>query len=491
MSLFSEALKKHIKHSNIPIQSLAKLSGVGRSHIQKMIKGDRAPADKDVLSKLIPLLMLTPEEISQLWKLYRIARMGDGVYERHLLVKDFIESIGSIFTSDNYSVKTAYAHDLSGMPDINVVYGVSNVNNILKAIVENEASKSNGHIKMILQPDYPFLIELLTSIGRGNKSLSISHVLVLKRNLDRSDEVSYNIQCIKNIAPLLISGCLYSPMFHYEDIGGSANSASILPNMLITEHCVINIACDMSYATIFRTSSLMELYLKIYDDIHSLSTPLITRLGTPLELLMHYHSLDQILEASSNSALYSFFPEPCLALFFNEDFIKKYMMPDLPDREQILECFAEKLMSYYSLFHTRHQLVSYFSEHGIDSFVSTGRVTEIPSEYYLPFERKDCLRLLEAMQQLLSKGNYCPVIMDERRFKMPKNLVITSAAENGVSMIHTHPIYGTTSFAFNEKSISYSLHSFMVYLKNSDLVLSAEDSNALLQRKLGEYRALG
>jgi len=470
MDTFSEFLKKQIHNTKISIQALSKLSGVDRSHIQKMIKGERIPADKNILEKMISVMMLPHQQSERLRDLYQIARIGESVYNRHMIIKDFIESFSNFNGANISSITTDYNHNLSGISDADVAYGTGNINSIVKAIIETEAGKPNGNIKILAQPEYVFLTDLLTSIGQNKKDLSITHIMQLRSSMDEDEEYGYNLECIKSITPILVSGCLYNPMYYYDNYDYNNSIASILPIIIITDDFVINISYNIDFATIFHKPSLIEFYTAIFIKISSIAKPMITKINSPLEHLMHYVDM----EAHSSPKFYSFFPQPCLALFFTPEIIKKYISSDIPEKEVISEAYIKRINNYNHLCYDNYCLISFFSEAGIKSFTDTGRLSEIPSEYYSPIDKKDCTQLLDSMHELSLQSMYKPYIIDNNKFKMPNNLVISAISESCVSLIYTHPAYGTMSFAVKEHSISHSVYHFMEFLENGNFMLSKE-----------------
>lgn len=477
MNKFAKALQGHVEHLGIKIQTLAKLSGVDRTYIHKILTGDRIPSDESLINRLTSAMMLTPEQTSELHKLYLIARMGEGVYARHMQVKDLFESIGRLPDGNSLSIKIEYACNLTGLPDASVVYGTHNINSAIKAVLEAEASKPAGHIKVIAQPEYGFLMELLTVIGGGRPELTVTHVMCLQQNKYDDNENRYNLECIKNIMPLIVSGCQYKPFSYYGDVKAQINAASIMPYLIITGDCVVNISYDLCHAAIFHCPDFIELYSSVYSNILNVSKPVITKLDTPLQHLSHYTDLDP----TGAGLTYSFFSGPCLAILFTPEIIKSHIAPELPNKDEIVEIYSMRLKSYRNLLENGFRLTSYFTEKGILDFVNTGRIEEIPYEYYSPLDKMECCQLLAGMNELSAKGCYKPVIVDCQKFKMPDNLVVGAMSEKTVSLIYVHKLYGTMAFAFNEQSAAYSIYNFMEYLENSDLVLPDERTQAILR----------
>lgn len=482
MSIFSIALQNHIEHLGIKIYTLAKLSGVDRSHIHKMIKGQRIPADKNTLNKLIEAMRLTPYQADELKKLYMITRIGEPVYLRHMLVKNLLENMGKLPSKISQSIKTKYLHDFDSSTKSEVAYGTYDINCILKAVIELESAKPNGHIKIIAQSEHSFLMEILISVGINNVDLTITHVMRMQKNNIEDSENRYNLECISNIAPLIVSGCQYNPYCYYGNVKDITNTTSIMPYMIITSDSVVTLSHDLNYAALFHSCDFIKIYSSIYDDILNISKPMLTKYTTPMQLFKYY--MEQ--ESKGIFYKYSFFSEPCIMNFITESILDKYIVPDLPNREEILKLYLTRINTYRELYKNGHCFTSFFTEEGINQFVATGRVTDIPAEYYFPIEKNDRNYMIKIMYEYALQSSYNPIIIDTSKFKVPKNLVIVGLNEITTLMIYMHPVYGAIALILNEQSVAYSIYSFFQYLKDSDLVLSKEKTHDIITNILNE-----
>jgi predicted transcriptional regulator len=89
---FSNKLETLINKSGSNKYRLSKELGIDRVTLYRFINGERVPK-KDVVDKICATLLMSPNEEKELRELYGIARIGDGVYEHRLSVKELISSI--------------------------------------------------------------------------------------------------------------------------------------------------------------------------------------------------------------------------------------------------------------------------------------------------------------------------------------------------------------------------------------------------------------
>lgn len=486
MDRFDKTLRDHIYRNNIKILSLSKASGVDRTLIQKMIKGDRIPADKEILEKLIEFLMLTPRQAKQLREAYHIARIGEDTYARHLLVKDMLEKFCHETNISDVFFTTKYKHSFMNTTGNGVFYGSKDINQLLKAVLETEASH-NGIIKMLIQPTYDFIIELLAIMG-SEYPIQINHIFCLQEQGNKEEHTIYNLNCIKNIAPLLTTGCEYTPHIYYEDIPSHINSASLFPYLIITSSQVVTLSSDLNNAILYQNASFLTLFTSIFKSIKTNTFPLVNKIKPLIGTYKHYNYVisEPNTDTSSLGFNYSLYSQPCLSLFSNITLAKKYIT-DTQLSEQLLSKY-DKLSS--RLFHPEDSgspFTSYFTLEGIEYFWRYGRFLELPNNLYSPFEKKDCLYILNNLYEKCISEKITCYLINKEVFKLPSNLIISASGENNVSIIYTHPDKDTMHYNIKEKSIATSLYSYLEFLKHSNAVYSIETTLEQLKRQIDIY----
>lgn len=480
---FSDELQAYIDNAGLKIQTLSKLTMIERTRLHKIISGDRMP-DEEMLEKIISVLMLTPEQSSRLRKLYAIRKMGGSIYSRHMLVKNMIENMGNL-PARNSNINFSFYHSMGDQTSC-TLYGTNEIQSTLKAIVEMEAAKPSGKIMIIAQPDFSFLLDMLTILGQHKPDLCVEHIICLQQSVGEKDDNHHNISCLSAISPLLSSLLKYNPLVYYDHVKSHINSTSILPYIIMTEDCVLNISYDIKHALFFRSGPFMEFYASIYKNIYAISKPMFNRLGSALEYLGHYENTSAF---SCNATL---FPEPCIGFFItrNKQMLNKYCLPDFPGRLEIINIYSGLMEKRYQKYSEYNNIIeSYFTVEGLDKFISTGRVSELPDDYYIPIEKIDRYRLLQEMYTLSKKGLFYPAIINTLNFKVPENIVVASAlVPLSASIVCIHPQFGPMAFDLNEQSLVFSIANFLEYLKKSDMVLSVEKTLEIIEDRLEKLK---
>lgn len=488
MSCFSKTLKSHVSRKDISIQALSKTSGVDRSFIHHILSGKRIPADRLVLENIMKALTLTPIQAKELRKLYYIERNGESVYKRNLIVKELLESLKALQDYSLPPVKTIYQHDFSSFSQANAFSGSKDINTVIKAVLEAEASVEGGYIKLILQPDYHFLIDLLTTLGNTNTELEIQHIFCIQRDISKSNENIYNLKCLQAIMPLLLSCRQYEAFTYYDDVDSHLKVTSIFPYVILTSDKVIGISYDYQYATLFMDASLHEIYSRIFHDILHSSSPLAERVKESMDFCARYSLLETVGEDGKvpSSYAYSLSPQPCFMFFLTRVHLNKYIT-NLPFKETLIGNILSKGENYYKRIMNGYEYVSYFTLEGLDSFWQTGRITEIPEEFHNPLGKEDCLILLKTLYNNIQSTSYQAYIIDTEAFQIPDYMVLSAMDESSVFFMYLQSPVRTSHFLFRDPSISISVYSFLEYLKDSDMVYSREDTLDLLKSKILDY----
>lgn len=487
MSQLSKILKNHVSRLDISIQALSKSSGVDRSFIHHILTGKRIPADKDVLENIMKALTLTPTQSEELRRLYYIERIGECIFRRNVLVKNLLESLVGLDTTLP-PIKSSYQHDFTSFPQSSAFSGTQNINTVIKAVLEEESTRANGYVKLIVQPEYRFLMDLLLTIGNMDSLLKIEHVFCLQKDIREKNENTYNLKALQAVMPLLLSCCCYEAYIYYDNIDSSLNVTSVFPYIIITSDKVIGISYDLQHATLFLDHSFHEVYSQVYQRIFRSCSPLTSRILDPMDFYMQHSVLELGVNdpKGGNSFTYSLFAQPCLVFFVNRELLNKYVV-DFPQKEEVIDLMLKRSTYYCQKLLEGYEYTTFFTSEGLDSFWNTGRITEIPDEFYHPIDKEDCLALLKILYDSILHTSYNACILNPYKLRITDRLVISAVDESSIFFMYVHPTRGMFHFVFHEPSISMSIFNFLNFLKESELVFNRDETLAILHSKIKEY----
>lgn len=466
MSKFSEKFKNAINRSKISLSQLSAVSGLDITYISKMKSGERICSDASKMKKLIDQLSLTPGEQYELLKLYKIARIGESNYRRYCLVKEIIESLGSV---PQDMISQTYNHDLG---DFHSIYGQTAVNRIVKAVLEKETSRKNGRIRILAQFDYSFLYEVLPLICCSNKNLTIDHIFFL-RTPGSPDSATYNLEAFRTILPLILTHENYHPKYCYSDIEVTANNFDLLPYAVITSEYIVNISHDAGSALMTRRPELLELFNRLYDDRENITIELASRLKTVKEMSFHY------LGYSRSNDIKALFSTPSLGQYVDDETAFCYMRNDFQDKDLLVRTLREST----AVSKVKSPLITaYFTPDSIKSFLETGRMSEYPPHIYRPFDMSDRIIILNHMLTDLRNGTLSGYVLRQNGFKVPDNLIINTLDKSRLSVMYLSDSGEQVTINISESSIVSAFTDFLSELKSdSDLVCSLPETTALLE----------
>ncbi len=480
METFAQYLKALIDVSGISIRSISEQSGLERTSLHKILSGERPCPDGETVERLAKVLMLDTKQTKLLREKGLIAKMGPGVYARHQHVKSLLESFDiSVLPHGLWSKSTDPAL-LEFEGDAMPIQGVEKVNRYVKTVVELEADRAGGTIRVIAQPEYTFLTNLLSHIGQSKRELTIIHIVCMQRNVSEQGDNHINLEIMSSLVPLITSVCSYQPFFYYDDVQAHINELSMLPYMILTGDYAVAVASDASAAVLYRSKALRDFYSTQYNRFMESAAEALTQVQNPMSLFMGFQSPMSLEDLPG----YSIAVEPCLASFVSEHYINKYMLDSFGEKQAVIDWFGSITESAGLMRRAECIRVSYFYEEGIEQFVQSGRVRELPEDYYSPIDKPDAYRLLRAMYELSRSGRYRPAIVKKDKFKVPRNLVMGLPSKHCVTLVYLREDRGMMISSIYERSFVKAISSFLVYLKDSEYVYTVKQTQDIILQKL-------
>ena len=167
MSVFSDMLKNYIHEKDVKVGALAHYCQLERSTIYKFINGKREPMSAELVEQIAYFIKLTPLETHQLRESWKMARMGEDAYYIRKSVEHFLCDFPNKSTPPSCDFTPPHANlvkRLSPTQNCLLLNSRQAIDSSVHQILLSEAAKPNGKIALFLQPDYPFLLHLLSTI---------------------------------------------------------------------------------------------------------------------------------------------------------------------------------------------------------------------------------------------------------------------------------------------------------------------------------------
>ena len=399
MSEFSELLSQHIHNKNIKTYPVAQYCGLDRSNMYKVINGKRKPPSFEMVTNMCKFMQLSPNETKEMQEAYVITLIGSDNYYRRKNVKLFFEEFR--LPSLSFPAATYKAETIPETDDVILLNTQTEINNALLRILSLEFSREAGHIRMLIQPDYSFLLDLLVSEGIGKSNVLIDHIICLDNNTDFSKgKNDYNLNCLKSILPLYRSIPKYETFYYYDNISSKNDSFTLFPYIIITSEYACLVTADIRKGYITRSPESLEMLCGIFDDYLEKSSCLLKRIDNLLEQLDYAQNLVHV-----NMPAYSFQMTPCLTFFIDAHFADKYVIQELPNRSAFIERFVDYVNNMSESRNTS-SMYSVFSLEGLLRFMETGEIGEYPSSAYNRPDMEDRVCLARQLLQACRTYNY-------------------------------------------------------------------------------------
>ena len=245
-----------------------------RSTMYKIINGKRNPTSEAVFQKIAEFLHLTPAEYQKFKEAYTISKIGRDLYYKRKYTENYLVDFPKTFSAKpvlfldvlkKMKAEDDYNIDMINTSDCIAVSTHLELNHLLYYMVSMEIQKSSGKIALLLQPDYDFLLNMLSSL-KPNGNLKIEHIFCMSKTNQMSDNHEiYNLLYLNKILPLYFSNMDYHPYFFYEDIFAHYYSMNGLSCMILSSEYAITCNSDYTMGILHRNPAVVSMLWSMYD----------------------------------------------------------------------------------------------------------------------------------------------------------------------------------------------------------------------------------
>ena len=485
MSQFSEVLKSLISASGISIYKLAKDAGVDRTLIHKALTDERMPS-AEFVAKVSDALLLSPFEKRELQKSYEIKKIGVHRYTQRSQVKQLIELIAQTenerrictqngaLTPDQLIPLYEFADDAE-----KVQYGHYAINNLIRCVIEHESIKNrDSRIDFFVPSGFGFLFDELSISSMRKPALNIRHITALhKKSSYPVQSSASNIAALMNIIKLAyLGGTGYSPYYFYAETEGFYTMAP-MPYYILTSTHLVTLNATLDAAILYRSADVMKYYANLFQETMRHATPFLKRADNFLDIISYYLLIDR-RDNSGKTCLIG--AQPCLGHYITEELTEKKLIQGLDRREEI-KALAKK--HYANLQKIAVANSGLFSIAGLEYLLKTGYITDVPSSYVHPLDRREIGDLISQFLADTRNGRFASFAIDPSKFTIP---MFTSLLVDKLSGIHilTYSDVDLNALFINEPSIVEAFEDFCDSIEGSDLVYSQEETIEILENFL-------
>ena len=478
MSKFSEFLESCVHNSSYNITQLAKLSGVNRTHLQKILIGERFLNNEELFDRLLSNLHLSWEKEQELRRLYRIEQIGEKRYEQMLNVIEFFKGFqkpAQIAATPSYTLIRANSQGTFSIQGRNsILYYLQNALGNVKAIGKQD-------IFLLAQDSYPPLFEILASQLYGLHDIHLEHILYYQAD-DEADSNHFiqNMKLSRNILPLLLANIDYIPLAIYQGHLEHQLSQSLLPYLYVDDAIVINFNADITSAMISFDKGLIAFYRNLFLKQKKKAIALTHSYQNTDFFETYYNGMNQ-----AHAKQYYLIYGPCLLKHMPIEAIFQHVHPEYQTNNEFLSGLHDYLVKIGQSLNS----VNYFTKQGVLLFMENGRDFQIPSFLYEPTTLAERLYVLRKILKQNQEDNRADFLLKEEYFSFESILSISCYSPTNIIFYYGEDMDKSTFF-FKENSLNHCIYDFLANLWDPEMVYSVEETNAFYEEVIQHYETL-
>lgn len=271
-------------------------------------------------------------------------------------------------------------------------------------ILLSEASKPNGRIALFLQPDYPFLLHLLSTI-QSKSSLQIDHIFSLNRTAQFTEAHElYELYYLRNLFPIYMNKLDYRIHCFYTNEISHLRNLSALPYMILTSEYAITCSSDYQMGILYQDPDILQALWNLFHSYQDLCQPVFQTFPIIADDLPSLFQFVSNTRASADLTI-CIQPEACILPFLRRDLLEEIFNYNIPGADSVISMADALFLDNMQRIKDK-KFIIYFTEYGMTRFLKNGLFEEIPSSFYHPLTVKQRIHILHEIAQCCMDGSY-------------------------------------------------------------------------------------
>ena len=450
---FMTLFQNYAKESKLSDSTLARASGFSRAYINKMRNGKKFSRNYERMMKVIECLQLEKDAEDELKMAYQMQLSDDDGYMIVDAVSQLIKSFDVIVMErDNRILLTE-----EKWSEQKICQGKENIMIICRKLIEQEAMREDGHIRLLMQPGQVQVQEALKWGLRNNPDLQVEQLIGLEKTAGSNHLKKKNVEMLQQLVPIILSQqkMNYRVYYHYEWMSSYLSAFRMASAFLVTGTQVLCINDDFTRAILWSEKNCVEYFASMFDDRIRRAELLYFTCEDPVDVYANF-----FVDASDTCPVYTMGGLPLI---------------------QRLQQFNQKMRCTYE---KKSKVIAYFTKRGTQKFLETGRVEENSKTPYHPLEIEDRKLQIRNLISLAREGKYEPHLMEEEQFyRYPAGLVIDCYSENDI-VVYYHTDFEEKYFIIRELSLANCFYQYMEWMRTSSRVWTVEETVAYMERMI-------
>ncbi len=407
---------------------------------------------------------------------------GEDVWHNRTAVSELLNQLaGMQFLAEAPAAVIPQSSDIEHFTD-GLIEGECAVQSALYTLLSQEASQNRNASFQIFLPFGENLSPMFLRLWREGLRFDVDQLFCFPSVVD--NDCSQSVQALMQIIPLCLTARdSYHPYYFYERPGFLG--VNPLNYYMITPHHLILLSQDLSTALFQSSERLVKHFSNYFVNLMENCEPLISCAMNLSDILKISNSM-----VNPKGAMY-LMPQPCFGRYYTPELISKYFRSDISTLEEMYDAVVKHFSMVQSV---DNNFCTVFSEKGLEYFIQTGHLTELPQEYVPAIDIEDRILFLTLLKDDIAADRVTGRIARPSALRIPDYLTLYIDT-NGNTWFDTtsdfiHGAYYCDIHIF-EKSICRAFQDFFQSLAGSRLVYSKEDTLQMLDagiRKLSSKK---
>lgn len=470
-------LRQLMEESGESISSLSAKAHMDRPTLSKIMSGNRFPSENNMKS-LIPVLKISPSQRYTLMSLFFQGHEGSEKMQQRKYIQSLLETVFS-FEEDN----NKYPHLTSDHPffidgqTCMVLHSQSSIEIALEAFILHFLKQNSGFPIMLGEKISPGRLHILSGLlhTTEHSTVEIWQLASLSKDPSQMDP-TFNLRRFGEALPFVFQKDLnFSVRYHYRNPDFEPSLTEFFPEKILFPDAVFMISPDGQHACLNTSAEYVSYCREQFETLFQYdSIPFLYQQDSSdfLTALNLAHEHDQ----ECRHSIYLQY-QPPFPVVGDINFIQKYLLGSISDYNDIKMHLLHRLSDIQSV-----PFQSIFSEKGLQLFVQTGRLCELPSEWYQPLPMEARATFLDRLIVYASQNKNI-FLINSSAFQLNQNISINIIENKDLIMYRHVPEEKHVKIcSFKESSVVDAFEDFGNYLISSHLTFSSEETIRILHQ---------
>lgn len=372
--------------------------------------------------------------------------------------------------------------DLEAAPEL--LKGRTIVRNIVLTMLYHTVEKDMTDVCLWGNASPDLLYDITAAFH--NTDTKLPHFTTLLAG-DRKESGLHNLRLLKDMMPCFCANFSYDARVSYAD-NMSREMDSPFECLLMTKEVALWIDKNYERAQLVRNLDVIEYYHQTFEEHYKNGERILQRSLDIAEWQQVAHTVE-----AAGEECHCINWQMCVLELLPISVLQKYMRGD----QQMLMTALSFYKSRIAMINAKKERSEYISLAGIQYFVKTGKILEIPENWYDPASMEDRYFAVESLLKIIREENErekeagillageegVPLIqiLDEHSFNIPVGMTMLASCQTASYL--SYPGYDgkPVNFSFQETGITKWMFKFLKFLPKSGWVYPLETQVQLLE----------